>query len=71
MELLGGFTQEKLTEIWDSLDSDTPNPTAGKVVDDEVEQVMTISTTQGQVSVSRKPGETWSPTPTVGENKSV
>ena len=68
MEPLGGFTQEKLNDIWDSLDSDSPDPSARKVVDDDTEQVMTINTTDGQVSVSRKPGEEWFDTPSVGDS---
>ena len=67
MEPLGGFTQEQLDEIWDSLDGDNPNPAANKVVDDDVEQVMTINTNEGQVAVSRKSGGDWSDTPLVGD----
>ena len=67
MEPLGGFSQVYLNEIWESLQSDNPMPSATKVVDDEVEQVMTINTTNGLVSVSRKPGGSWSDTPSVGD----
>ncbi len=66
MKPLGGFTQEELNEIWDSLSTDKPNSAANTVVDDDVEQVMTINTNDGQVSVSRKPGEEWIDTPSVG-----
>ena len=68
MKPLGGFAQEKLNEIWDSLDSDNPDPSAKRVVDDDAEQVMTINTTDGQASVSRKPGEEWFDTPSVGDS---
>lgn len=61
-----GFTQEQLDDIWDSLDGDDPYPSAKRVVDD-VEQVMTIDTTNGQASVSRKPGDEWYDTPSVGD----
>jgi len=68
MKSLGGFSQKQLSDIWDSLSSDNPNQSAKKVVDDEVEQVMTISTNIGQVTVSRKPGEEWFDTPSVGDS---
>ena len=66
MKKLGGFTQDKLNEIWDTLVSDNPYLSAKKVVDDNFEQVMTINTTNGQVSVSRKPREAWFDTPSIG-----
>ena len=65
MEPLGAFTQEKLNEIWDSLDGNDPHPSAKKEVDDEAEQVMSINTTEGQVLVSRKPGEDWADMPSL------
>ncbi len=68
MEPLGGFSQEKLNEIWDSLNTDSPDPSAKKIVDDDTEQVMTVNTTEGQVAVSRKLGEKWRDTPNVGES---
>ncbi len=69
MKPLGGFTQEELNDIWDSLDSDNPNPSAKKVADDDTEQVMTINTTDGQASVSRKSDkDDWSDTPNVGDS---
>ena len=68
MKPLGGFTQDKLDEIWDSLKSDNPDPSAKKIVDDDTEQVMTINTSEGQVAVSRKPGEKWHDTPNVGDS---
>lgn len=71
MRPLGGFTQDKLNEIWDSLNSNNPDQSAKKVSDDDVEQVMTINTVDGQVSVSRKPGEEWHDTPSVGDSDFV
>lgn len=68
MKQLGGFTQEKLNDIWDTMDGDNPDPSAKNMVDDDAEQVMTIKTTNGQVSVSRKPGEEWFDTPSVGDS---
>ena len=59
MKPLGGFTQDKLNEIWDSFGTDKPYPTARIIVDDDTEQVMTINEGANQVSVSRKPGEEW------------
>ena len=66
MKSLGGFSQKQLNDIWDSLNSDNPNRSAEKVVDDEVEQVMKINTINGQVLVSRRPGGEWFDTRTVG-----
>jgi len=66
MKILGGFTQDELTEIWDSLGGDNPNPSAKKVVDDNVEQVMIVKTSDGVVSISRVPDEEWFDTPDVG-----
>lgn len=71
MKLLGGFTQKELNEIWDSLGGDSPDPLAKKVIDDDIEQVLTINTTDGQLSVSRKPGEDWLDTPRVGDSSFV
>jgi len=71
MKALGGFTQKQLDDIWNSLDGDNPDQSAKKVVDDDVEQVMTIDTVDGQVSVSRKPGDEWFDTPNVGDSSFV
>ena len=68
MKPLEGFSQKRLDDIWDSFSSDNPEPSANQVVDDGTEQVMTINTDNGQVSVSRKPGEKWSDTPSVGDS---
>jgi len=67
MKTLGGFTQNELDALWASLNSDRPNPSVQKIVDDAVEQVMTITTPEGSVSVSRRPGAAWFDTPTVGD----
>jgi len=66
MKPLGGYTQEKLNEIWNSLSGETPNQAAKKVVDDDIEQVMTINTSDGLI-VSRIPGGEWKDVPTVGD----
>jgi hypothetical protein len=65
MQPLGGFTQDKLDEIWGSLGNGSPYPGAKKIVDDDTENVMTINTTNGQVAVNRKTGEEWQDTPPV------
>jgi hypothetical protein len=67
MRPLGGFTQNELDALWASLNSDRPNPAVQKMVDDAMEQVMTITTPEGSVSVSRRPGSAWFDTPTVGD----
>lgn len=67
MRPLGGFTQNELDALWDSINSDKPNPSVQKMVDDAMEQVMTITTPEGAVSVSRRPGADWFDTPTVGD----
>ena len=71
MTSVGGFTQERLNEIWESLQGENPDPSATKVVDDDVEQVMTINSSHDQVSVSRKPGGVWHKTPSVGDSSFV
>jgi hypothetical protein len=68
MKALGGYSQKQLDDIWGTFSSDNPDPSANKVVDDDVEQVMTINTDDGQVSVSRKPGKEWFDTPSVGDS---
>ena len=68
MKGIDGFNQEKLNEIWESFDSDSPDESATKVVDDEVEQVMVIRTTEGQTAVSRSAGGEWEKTKSVGDN---
>lgn len=59
MQNLGGYTQEKLNEIWDSIDSDKPFPTVKKIIDDAAEQVMSINDGSSTIFVSRKPGNDW------------
>ena len=63
MKPLGGFTQNELDALWNSLN----DPSVQKIIDDEREQVMTLTTTAGALSVSRRPGAEWSDTPTVGD----
>ena len=68
MQTLGSYSQKDLDDIWDSLDSDSPYPETIKVVDDDQEQTMTINKEDGQVAVSRKPGEEWHDTPSVNDD---
>lgn len=67
MRPLGGFSQNELDALWDSLNSDRPNPSVHKIVNDAMEQVMTITTPEGTASVSKRPGADWLDTPTVGD----
>jgi len=64
MSTIGGFTQDQLSEIWDSFDGNQPNPAAKKVVDDDSGHVMIMNTNDGLLAVSRKDyGEMWQVTP--------
>ena len=67
MKPLGGFTQNELNALWASLNSNKPNSSVQKIVDDEVEQVMTITTPEGTFSISRRSGAEWFATPSVGD----
>lgn len=68
MSTIDGFAQEKIREIWDSLAGEKPFPGAKRVVDDEHEQVMTISTENGQVAVQRRSErDLWRPARSVGD----
>ena len=53
MNKLGGFTQDQLNKIWDDFDSNNSELLAQKNFDD-IEQVMSIKSTEGLVIVSRK-----------------
>ena len=59
MQNLGGYSQEKLNEIWDSIGSDKPFPTAEKIIGDDTEQVMAINEGISKIFVSREIGKEW------------
>ena len=68
-------TQSEITEIWDAIGEGKygNDPAASKprrVVDDDVEQVLSIPTDDGEAleHYSRKPGGTWEPTRYVGQH---
>lgn len=58
--------QKWLNDIWDSFDSSNPSPIARRITNDSAEQSMSVDTENGEVLVSRKPGEIWHPMPSVG-----
>jgi len=58
MNKLGGFTQDQLNKIWDDFDSNNSELLAQKNFDD-IEQVMSIKSTEGLVIVSRKDNGNW------------
>ena len=59
MYKLGGLTQDKLNEIWGGFDSNNSESLAQKLIDDAVEQVMSIKTTEGLAIVIRKDNGDW------------
>lgn len=69
MSSLHPYTQKQLNEIWDSFATDSPYPAAQKHVDDDTEQVMTITEVVGGLSVSRRPGGIWERTKYQGEDR--
>ncbi|MFW5443192.1 MAG: hypothetical protein ACKE51_02645 [Methylococcaceae bacterium] len=59
---LGGFTQEQLNKMWDSIGTKNNSYPAEKIIDEATRQVMTIPTSTDQVAVTRHPEGTWSDT---------
>jgi hypothetical protein len=59
MYKLGGLTQDKLNELWGDFDSNNSESLAQKLIDDAVEQVMSIKTTEGLAIVIRKDNGDW------------
>ncbi len=63
MKTLGGYTQEKLDEIWDSHDTDQPYPDSSRKVYEEAENVLVINHGDHLINVRRIPGGEWEDTP--------
>ena len=67
MSVSSGAVQKELSDIWDSLGTDTPRRAAARKIDDESGQVLAVEFDGiGLIVVHRKPGQLGELLPTVG-----
>lgn len=57
--MVNGFPFFRLTQMWDSLKSDSPEPSVTLIIDDWHSQVMQVQVNNGAILVSRLKDGDW------------